>query len=631
MISAARCAGILYTGRRQLAKDQCGGCECAKRSASCLAGSSPAEHKPSSLSLSLSLTHQHVPPLPTGPRSSGRPFTDSLSTTSSAARSSSLSSTSSHRHHHHTLRRRKSVARAIAFVSAVISSLCAGSITVFSLYGHIFQERLHYTQLQVNGVAIGSSVALYLPVPFLGYVCDRFGTKPLSAFAALLFGLGYGLAAFIYRQIEDRNSRNGDPVPPPGSPAPPRAGQEEQGGPDIPADGDLVRAHRRRHVRHVPHRRGYLRQEFRQGPAQGPRARHAHRRLRAERHVAVPGGQPRVYERLPGGERGDVDVFRFFVFLACLLVAVGVAGAFTLRVVDEQDLIDDAIEELENSGFLDGGPLLANRSNGTGYGSINGAAAAGVDTDDEAAALLDPAKDLDDGDDDDAQWKKNWVLNAETRRFLADKTLWCFALGFLLMIGPGEAFINNLGTVIGTLYPPNTFARLLTGSLTDLLAPTPHTQHVQVAGGPSASTSAQPGRRFTVSRVAFLLAFGVVLSAGLLTLASGVVQNHGERFWIVSSLVGAGYGAVFSLTPIIITVIWGVENFATNWGIVAMFPALGSTFWGIVYSKVYERGAQNSPSLGDAQDDIFCYGHQCYATTFWAMTISTNPGTFVIH
>lgn len=194
------------------------------------------------------------------------------------------------------------------------------------------------------------------------------------------------------------------------------------------------------------------------------------------------------------------------------------------------------------------------------------------------------------------------------------------------MIGPGEAFINNMGTVIGTLRAPgvsaaptlpathvsivgvtSTVARLLTGSLTDILAPSPQTQHVQItAGNPSP-------RRFSVSRVAFLLAFGLILSLGLVTLASGMVQDHGERFWIVSSLVGAGYGAVFSLTPIIIAVIWGVENFATNWGIVAMFPAAGASFWGIIYSAVYQAGAEEA---------ILCHGRACYSSTFWAMTLS---------
>ncbi|KMQ81405.1 transporter mch1, partial [Lasius niger] len=116
-----------------------------------------------------------------------------------------------------------------------------------------------------------------------------------------------------------------------------------------------------------------------------------------------------------------------------------------------------------------------------------------------------------------------------------------------------------------------------------------------------------------------------LMSIGLVFLASGAAQNHAERFWVVSGLVGAGYGAVFSLTPLIVTIIWGVENFATNFGIIAMLPALGSTFWGLVYSGVYQVGAKRSGSArsgGDPDDAIFCYGKQCYSATYWAEGIS---------
>jgi hypothetical protein len=296
-----------------------------------------------------------------------------------------------------------------------------------------------------------------------------------------------------------------------------------------------------------------------------------------------------------------------------------------LFVVDENDLIDEAIEELENSGLLDGGSLLG-RSNDWGYGGT------------DAGAASDTGNDVEPTRDDDAKWKKNWVLNAETRRFLSDYTMWLFALSFLLMIGPGEAFINNLGTVLGTLTPPDfvvvrssdaaahvsifgvtsTCARLLIGTLTDLLAPSPETQHVQL--GPAAH-STSPLRRISISRVIFMLFFAILMAFGLLFLASGAVQNHAERFWVVSGLVGAGYGAIFSLTPLIVTIIWGVENFATNFGIIATVPALGSVFWGSIFSAGYQaaaRASQAVPGDDDVDDDVFCYGKQCYSTTFWA-------------
>lgn len=533
----------------------------------------------------------------------------------------------------------------MSFVAAIVAALCAGSITVFSLYGHIFQERLRYTQLQINGLSIAAEIALYLPVSALGYLCDRHGAAPLSLAAAALFGSGYGLAAFVYRSTS-------------------RSGAAGSGDPDwayplmVSAFCAIGVATCAMYLAAV----ATCAKNFGAG---------RHRGLALAAPIAAFGlsgmwlsqfGSRVLCERSAAdGSCGDVDVFKFFVFLAALLFVVGVAGAFTLRVVDETELIDAAVEELERSGLLDGSGILGRSRYGTVDSQIIGSrgrpgredgAADEEDAASVATDLLDPAKDLD--DEADAAERKKWLLNAETRAFLTDRTMWWLALGFFLIIGPGEAFINNLGTIIGSLYPApaasssgaamfasslvprrtsaathvsivgvtSTVARLLTGTLSDALAPRPAAQHVQL----TAQLPRMERRRLTVSRVVFLLAFGALMSAGLVTLASGLVQGHGERFWVVSGLVGAGYGAVFSLTPIIISCCWGVENFGTNWGIVAMFPAVGATFWGLVYSAVYQAGAR-SPSGGlgaedGAEDDIFCYGTHCYAPTFWAMAVT---------
>src|SRR6185312_8063691 len=95
--------------------------------------------------------------------------------------------------------------RVVSLCAAVVTALCANSISVFSLYAPLFQARLRYTQLQINGVVIGFSIALYFLVPFLGYVCDRFGSSILSLLAAVLFCFGYGIAALIYNLVDETN------------------------------------------------------------------------------------------------------------------------------------------------------------------------------------------------------------------------------------------------------------------------------------------------------------------------------------------------------------------------------------------------------------------------------------------
>ena len=194
----------------------------------------------------------------------------------------------------------------------------------------------------------------------------------------------------------------------------------------------------------------------------------------------------------------------------------------------------------------------------------------------------------------------------------------------------------QVGTVLHTLTPPSypsnapppagepsthvtnialtsTVARLLSGSLSDMFAPSSTSSHPQLQ--PSTSSN-QSG--FTLSRLAILLPSALVLSLGYLLLTSPLPLAHPGTFHITTALVGFGYGASFSLTPLIISVVWGVENFGTNWGIVAMVPAVGAAVWGVVYSSGYEAALRlQPPHGGDGDGDGQCYGWRCYG--FWAL------------
>jgi MFS family permease len=212
--------------------------------------------------------------------------------------------------------------------------------------------------------------------------------------------------------------------------------------------------------------------------------------------------------------------------------------------------------------------------------------------------------------------------------------------------GPGDIFITNLGTILGTLYPPatdpstvpttaathvsivaftSTIARIIFGVLTDKVAPVSVGHPLGSVSNSLASLPAKP-TRVTISRMYFLLLAALFFILGQVLLASGLIQGHSERFWMVSSLIGSGYGALYSLTPTIIAVIWGVENFGTNWGIVAMVPSLGALVWGVIYSKVYQWGVDQSLNGAELADELLCYGQQCYAATFWAMATSVTIG-----
>ena len=445
-------------------------------------------------------------------------------------------------------------------------------------------------------------------MPIFGYLCDRYNPRPISLLSAILFGGGYLLAALTYRSANNPDS----------SPWP--------FGIMILAFVGVGMGTSCMYLSAVT----TCAKNFGRGK---------HKGLALAVPIAAFGlsgmwqsqvGSQLLYERDPHtGGKGDVDVFRYFIFLAGLLFAVGLVGALALKVFNEEELIDEAVSELERSGLLEDSSIFQrsllhdssdlSNNNRNGYGTLTPPSSY-------------PATETSSCHSSKDKRKKIWLLNMETRLFLTDSTMWLLAAGFFLVTGPGEAFINNLGTILSTLYPPpshgpppsnspathvsilaltSTLTRLLTGAASDLLAPT----KIHQAEIPSSRP-----HRFTISRVSFLLFWTALFSLGQLLLASGLVQHHLPLFALISTLQGAGYGAAFSLTPILVSVVWGVQNFGTNWGVVALVPAGGAAVWGAVYSAVYQAGVDRRSIMGQ-EEDTRCFGTRCYALTFWAMAV----------
>lgn len=397
-------------------------------------------------------------------------------------------------------RRRRAVAlRSVAFAAAIVGALGAGSVTVFSLYGHLFQSRLHYSQFQINGIASTMNIAMYLPVPIIGYMCDRFGPGLLSFISAMLTGTGYALASALYRkgvqEVEDHVTSHRTTF-----------------APMLVAFVAIGMGTSCLYIASIT----TCAKNFGKGKYRGLMLVAPIAAFGLSGMIISQGASRLLYETQPDGTKGDVNVFHFFLFLAILLTIVGVIGTFALRIVDEADLIDEAVEELERSGLLESSEVFRRRAD-RGYGSI--AQPTSIE-DDEDPDALDPSRDNE--SDMYAKLKKAWLLNAETRTFLTDPTMWLFAISFWLIVGPGESFINNLGTIIGTLTSPNTYskppsaathvsimatvstvARVVVASLSDLLSPTPESQHIQTGNPHSLPVLRQ---KLQVSRVVLFVA-----------------------------------------------------------------------------------------------------------------------------
>ena len=450
---------------------------------------------------------------------------------------------------------------------------------------------------------------MYLLVPVFGYLCDRYSPTPLSFLAAVLFGAGYLLAALTYK-----------------AGPPPDAAHGASGWPFgvmVLAFIGIGSGTSCMYLSAVATcAKNFAQAKYRGFMLAVPIAAFG---LSGMWQSQV--GAQLLYKRLPDGGKGDVDVFRYFLFLGCTLFAVGLVGAVGLRIVNEEDLIDQGIEDLERSGLLEESEFF--RANGNAqhptYGTLHQDEAS--ESGSEAEPNLSESLIIKKREEEEAlERKKTWLLNHATRSFLTDRTMWLLAAGFFLLTGPGEAYINNLGTIISTLTPVNhayssppaghaathvsiialtsTIARLLTGTLSDLFAPTD-------------PAFASPPRT-SFSRLCLLLPSAVLLFLSFFILAfPPLVPSNPPLFHASSALLGLGYGASFSLVPIIISVVWGAENFATNWGVVAMMPAGGAAVWSVVYSYGYSKAAR--PGDGG---DTECKGTNCFQAWAWGCAAS---------
>jgi MFS family permease len=442
---------------------------------------------------------------------------------------------------------------------------------------------------------------MYLPVPLFGYLCDRFSPPPLSLLASGLFGFGYLLAAYTYK--------SGPP-------------------PDVGGDGWPF---------------GVMVLAF-VGVGAGTSCMYlsavatcaknfAESRYRGFM-LAVPiaafglsgmwqsqVGAQLLYEKRADGST-DLDVFRYFLFLAGTLIGVGVVGTLGLRIVDEEKLIEHGVDQMERSGLLDESEFFRSSHARSAYGTldVSGSESEAEDDADLELNLSESQMIRKQEEEERLREKKLWLLNHATHAFLTDRTMWLLAAGFFLLTGPGEAYINNLGTIIPALSttarvsdPPagrasthvsiialtSTFARLFTGSLSDLFAPPSNPDY-------------PPSARFTFSRLVLLLPSAFIQLLSFVNLGLFVAQEP-SLFLLSSGLLGLGYGASFSLVPIIVSVVWGAENFATNWGIVAMMPAGGAAIWSIVYSVGYSNAG------GDSNE---CHGYSCFSGWTWGCAVS---------
>ncbi|OLL26376.1 putative transporter MCH1 [Neolecta irregularis DAH-3] len=184
------------------------------------------------------------------------------------------------------------------------------------------------------------------------------------------------------------------------------------------------------------------------------------------------------------------------------------------------------------------------------------------------------------------------LLTTTLKEFIRDWTAYVYLFSLILLLGAGDLWVNTMGTLLYSLDPGgnpanqvsifaffSTVSRLLFGALCDFL----------------------PSR---IPRLWLFVIPAVIMAATHLLIAVGVFEIW--PFNIASLLIGIAYGSLFTVAPVLTSSSWGLENFATFWGILAYSPMIGALVFGCLYSSFYDSRAR----------DGVCFGNGCYRDAY---------------
>ncbi|WVR03076.1 hypothetical protein IAU60_000065 [Kwoniella sp. DSM 27419] len=352
----------------------------------------------------------------------------------------------------------------------------------------------------------------------------------------------------------------------------------------------------------------------------------------------------------------DIDPAKFILFLGILSPCVNLFGALFMRVIPQPELFGEIklpMGEGDHEHDEEGaGDMSEDEDCEIDVAEMSESIGQLLRLDERTPMLIGGIEAAWEEVEALEQGKEDWTVN----RLLRDwQGFWLFGILLALIIGPGEFAMASIGSIISSLLPPtsyrlssivsivsmvdtnplamrnkhvfllsitSTVSRLVTGVLADYLAP-PLTAKSNPAHRHDPTTPTHVFvrvRPVKLSRSAFAALCSTVLGA-VFGWCAGYLGGDGVNgLSVLSCGVGAMYGAVFTLTPAIVSHHFGATNFGLAWGMVSYFAAIGS----VVYSYMY--ALLSVPAIGEEDIPTECYGPRCFRPTFIVCAVSCVIG-----
>ncbi|KAK7725671.1 hypothetical protein SLS57_003737 [Botryosphaeria dothidea] len=120
----------------------------------------------------------------------------------------------------------------------------------------------------------------------------------------------------------------------------------------------------------------------------------------------------------------------------------------------------------------------------------------------------------------------------------------------------------------------------------------------------------------------------LVVSALIFTLAQFTAMRveNPNHLWLVSSLTGLGYGALFGVFPSIVADAFGVHVMTQNWGFMTLSPVISGNVFNLCYGSIFD--AHSTPL--DGGDRECTEGLSCYSSAYGITLVASILGVFLI-
>lgn len=132
------------------------------------------------------------------------------------------------------------------------------------------------------------------------------------------------------------------------------------------------------------------------------------------------------------------------------------------------------------------------------------------------------------------------------------------------------------------------------------------------------------GSDYCVKRLQASRFWCLVVSACVFTLAQVLALNisNPNFLFLVSSLTGIGYGALFGCFPALTADAFGVTGMSQNWGFMICAPVITGNIYNLAYGRIYD-----SHSIVDGQGNVACPdGLGCYRSAYFLTLVSSIGG-----